>query len=88
MKTLRLLWISTTCDVCGAPGLRVLVPQNGDGSVGGREFPSLCATCHSSPSCQRDTARALLETEGADSIVVSDPKAGGAWTTYSRSDAR
>lgn len=54
-------WLHTLCDGCGLQGLRVLVPENSDGSVAGKSFPSLCASCH-----QSDPTRKKLEEKSVD----------------------
>jgi hypothetical protein len=73
---LRLTWVQTTCDHCGGGGLLALVPQNEDGSIAGREFPSLCRVCHGIPGFRDKVVQRLLEEEGATSATVDRPGTG------------
>lgn len=76
MNAKKLIWISTSCDGCGTGGLRVLVPENTDGSVGGREFPSLCRVCHETPAVHEKVVRKFLADEGVELATVTDPHSG------------
>lgn len=70
MKKIRLTKVRTTCDGCGKGGLIVFVPRNEDGSVAGREFPSLCSVCLDAKEIQDRVLRRFMEAEGATSIDV------------------
>jgi hypothetical protein len=69
-ERLNLVWIHTTCDHCGREGLRVLVPQNTDGSVAGREFPSLCSVCQGIDGIREKVVQKFLAEERADGARV------------------
>jgi hypothetical protein len=62
----HLIWIHTRCDWCEAEGLRVLVPRAEDGSVAGKEFPSLCAKCFGDRQKREAFEARIARVEGTE----------------------